>query len=305
MKRRYRCFWSVLLSACLLPQFSWAWGEVGHKTVAKIAEKHLTSEARAGVQELLGGRSLYEVAMWPDSARRSRGWEHTAKYHYVSIPDGEDYLAVLKKDLAGMQNRGDVLRAIVAAEDVLRLNTASRDEKKDALSFLVHFVGDIHQPLHVGRPDDHGGNSVDIDWYGQRMNLHAVWDSRMIEKSYEDVFRGRSGSEKSSLYAEHLDRQDAGTIERWLRGYTLEWLRESMDDRPAVYAVDLPLETYRQRGIRVIDRRIAQAGYRLAALLNGVYGGENHEGYRPLRAELARILGPDLRVNLKPKGKRR
>src|SRR5690606_32577021 len=150
---------------------------------ARIAEKHLTPSTRAGLQELLGSRALSEVAMWPDSARRSRGWEHTARYHYVSIPDGEDYLSVLRKDVGGVQNRGDVLRAILAAEDVLRSDSAAFTEKKDALSFLVHFVGDIHQPLHVGRLDDHGGNSVKMDWYGEPMSLHAIWDSRMIEKS--------------------------------------------------------------------------------------------------------------------------
>lgn len=161
-----------------------AWGGDGHRIVANIAEAHLTPAAKAQVQLLLDGAHLADVASWADEVRRDR--PATSRWHYVDIPyEASSYDAA--RDCQATDHGDCVIAEIARAEKVLGDLSASKNERAEALKFLVHFVGDMHQPLHsIERNDpvtgngDRGGNEVHITFFGAPANLHGVWDSGII-----------------------------------------------------------------------------------------------------------------------------
>src|SRR5262245_31080294 len=160
----------LLTSAIAAP-----WGAIGHRIVGRIAEQHLSAEARHQLQALLGPESLAQVSTWPDEIRADPTWNHASPWHYVDIADDETY------ETAPKHPGGDVVEAIQRLTRVLRDPQATLQDKVVALKFLVHCVGDIHQPLHVGRRDDHGGNTLQVRWFGESSTLHKVWDEQLIE----------------------------------------------------------------------------------------------------------------------------
>jgi len=107
--------------------------------------------------------------------RSDPAWHHASPWHYVNIGDDETY------ETAQKNPEGDVVEAIQRLTGVLRDSQATPQDKVVAVKFLVHFVGDIHQPLHVGRHDDQGGNTIQVQWFGAPSNLHKVWDEQLIE----------------------------------------------------------------------------------------------------------------------------
>jgi hypothetical protein len=151
------------------------WGAIGHRIVGRIAEQHLSSEARQHIQALLGPESLAQVSTWPDEIRSDPAWNHADPWHYVSIADDETY------ETAPKNPAGDVVEALQRLTGVLRDPQAPPQDKVTALKFLVHLVGDIHQPLHVGRREDQGGNTIQVQWFGAPSTLHTVWDAQLIE----------------------------------------------------------------------------------------------------------------------------
>lgn len=159
---------------------------------------------------------------------------------------------------------GDVIQAIGRYTAVLEDETSSAEDKANAVRFLTHFVGDIHQPLHVGRGADRGGNGVSLRWFGRESNLHRVWDSEMIDQhqlSYSEL-------------ADFLDRLSYRQVRDWQRSEPLDWAMESFSARPDVY--DLPENhelgyDYLERHRRLVQLRLRQAGVRLAALFERIF----------------------------------
>jgi len=255
----------VLALGLAAAQGALAWGATGHRVVAQLAEQHLTPEAKAGVAEIIGERNLLaEVANWPDHIRSDyETWGHTTPWHYISIDDHEHFGDDLERS-----DKGDILEALGRFEAVLRDDDASAEERKQALAFYVHFVGDIHQPLHVGNRTDRGGNDVKVKYFGKPSNLHRVWDEDMINKV------GLSYSE----YVLFLDDVIAEEQAKLTAARYVDWAQESKDLREQVYT----LETDRagEADIRykynywnrdTMDQRLRKAGYRLAGKLNEIF----------------------------------
>jgi len=234
------------------------WGVTGHRVVGEIAERHLSADAAREVKELLGPDGLARVSVWPDEIRSddelSRG---TYTWHYVTIPDGETY------DTIDKEPQGDIVERIQGFARVLRDPAAGKEARWQALAWLVHLVGDLHQPLHVGRGDDRGGNDVLVLWFDEPSNLHAVWDSDMIDHtrlSFTEMVR-------------FIDHATPEQVEAWQAAGVLDWVAESMALRQQVYDVgDRRLSwRYRYRNLPTVERRLLQAGIRLAGLLNAVF----------------------------------
>lgn len=246
---------ALVLSAAPLA----AWGPTGHRVVGRIADGHLTPEAAATVEELLGPTGLTHAGVWADDVRSDPAFRHADPWHYISIDDGET-LADTERNPAG-----DVVQAIERHEAILADREASAEDRANALRFLVHFVGDIHQPLHVGRRADRGGNSVLVTFFDEPTNLHSVWDSRIIDH------RGLSFSE----LAEKLDHVSDDEVTRLQSATLADWAKESYDLRAAVYPDDnehrLSWE-YVYHSWPVIERRLLEAGVRLAGVVNRVLG---------------------------------
>lgn len=260
---------ATVIAHAASPGAAWAWGQNGHRVVGEIAERHLSDEARRQIAVILDGDSLAEASTWPDEIRSDPLWAQTAgPWHYMSIDDGETLATTARAA------EGDVLEALGRMEAVLRDPAASHAQKAEALRFYVHFVGDIHQPLHVGRRADRGGNSIRVRWFREERNLHSVWDEGLVE------------SENLSFvdFARFIDGPTIVESAAWQAGPYEEWVRESFCMRSRAYdfgeqrapeAGALPELGYRYAyvSLPIVRHRLLQAGVRLAGRLNAIFAG--------------------------------
>lgn len=254
-----------LLAAFLVSSPALAWGKLGHRLVAQVAERDLTPSARAEVARLLAGEpdpTLPGVASWadelrerdPDLGRRSATW------HYVNIGES-NCRYVARRDCPG---GNCVIEALRAQTAILADTTRPRAERAQALKFVVHFVGDVHQPMHAGYGHDRGGNRHQIRYRGRGTNLHAFWDSGMLNS------RQLSGDA-------WLDRITARTPSSDARGQvplpppSAQWAQAAcrIAIAPGVYP-PRPLigEDYVTAHLPQAEQQLRDAGARLGALLN-------------------------------------
>lgn len=238
-----------------------AWGPIGHRVVGRIAANHLTDEAAVAVACLIGPEGLDQASTWADEIRNDPNWQPPAQnpspWHFISIDDNETL------ETTARDPKGDVLEAIERFSAVLRDAQATRQAKQEALRFLVHFVGDVHQPLHVGRRADRGGNSIQVTLFGQQTNLHSVWDGGLID------------SEKLSFseLAAFIDHPTLRELQAWQSAPPADWVKESKAVRERVYKIgDGKLSfQYAFDNMPLIKQRLLQAGVRLAGVLNSIF----------------------------------
>ena len=285
-----------LLSQVMLAPYAHAWGPTGHRVVAEIAQRHLTPAAQAKVSALLGGRSLADVANWPDELRSDARFDKYKPLHFATVPNGVASYRDAKKSPCG-----DLVVAIDALTAFLR--TGSREalysvkalsDKSDgtakgacnpqetnpispdtALRFLVHLMGDLHQPLHVGGTDM-GGNAVSVNWMDRwKTNLHSTWDDEMVDFERFDY----------TEYARFLDRASEADATRWLTGDTISYADEAIAMRSKLYlfsddsitsrAVKTPVHkiSYQYIGAQRdrMREQLLKGGLRLAGVLNAIF----------------------------------
>jgi hypothetical protein len=260
-----------LLLVCLLAgRAIYAWGSAGHKVVAQIAETRLDPQAAAEVRQILGpDRSLVDIANLADDVRDRR--PETEHWHFVDIPlDATAYDPA--RDCPGGQ-------CIVGAIERFRRELATPglplETRFDALYNLVHFVGDLHQPLHCVDHHDRGGNDLKVEFLGKPGNLHRVWDSGILDW----ILHYRPG--RWELLARRLGRISRTEQAAWSGGSPEQWAMESHDlARDVVYRFPRtpsgPValgRAYVQRSAPVVREQLAKAGIRLAYLLNQTLGG--------------------------------
>lgn len=281
---------ATLLLLTLTPTAN-AWGPTGHRVVAEIAQRHLTPAAQAKVSLILDGRTLADVANWPDDLRSDPRYNKYLPLHFATVKNGLTSYRDSEKARCG-----DVVVAIDAFTAFLR--TGSREalyvvkalsDKPDgtgleacnpqetepispamALSFLVHLMGDLHQPLHVGGID-RGGNLVDVNWMDRwKTNLHSTWDDEMVDYERLDY----------TQYARFLDRASEADATRWLAGNTISYADEAVamrsklyvfpDDsgKPAVHKVSYKYIGAQRDRMR---EQLLKGGLRLAGILNSIF----------------------------------
>lgn len=139
-----------------------AWREAGHFVVCQIGWNHMTKRARDEVKAIVGDQPFAEQCTWPDMVRKSPDWKHTYNWHFINLDDGEKYF-----DKTTISHEGDIVQALQEAAEALNNPATTIEKKKYWLRFVGHFTGDVHQPLHVGRKTDLGGNNVKVGWFGQ------------------------------------------------------------------------------------------------------------------------------------------
>lgn len=251
----------LCLALLSLPAPALAWGQTGHRVTGAIAEAHLSGLARAKIQQILGHETLVEASTWPDEMRSDPAafWQKTATpWHYVTVPPGQTHAHV------GAPPEGDAASALKRFAATLRDPKASLEDKRLALRFIVHVVGDLHQPLHAGKPGDRGGNDVKVSFFGDETNLHSVWDSGLIDR------RQLSFSE----YAAFLARRIApGDVVAWWNSDPNVWIGESTKLRDTIYPAEPKLGwDYAYQHTNQVDERLSMAGVRIAAYLNDLLG---------------------------------
>lgn len=248
-----------LTGLCLFVSLSaMAWGQIGHRVVGKVAENYLTPEARKSIQAILGNESLAVASTFMDEVKSDDAYDHTHAWHYTTIPNGKTYATCDKSD------KGEVVKAIEDMKVIIKDPFATLEEKKVALRFLVHLVGDIHQPLHVGNGTDKGGNDFNIKWFYSNSNLHRIWDSQLIEHkeySYTEL-------------VEVIDFTEPNQIEIWQSSSTADWADEAALIREKIYP-DKGLEKigyeYAYEHWGLLQEQLLKSGVRLAGVLNTLF----------------------------------
>lgn len=237
-----------------------AWGPIGHRVTGAIADDNLSGVARANVKILLGTENLAEAATWPDDMKSDPDdfWQNKANpWHYVTVREGDDY------KVTDAPTEGDAMTALTRFTATLRDSQASADHKRLALRFIVHIIGDLHQPLHAGGGNDRGGNDFKVTWFGRPSNLHSVWDSAMIEQ------RSLSYLELAGWLSRSIT---PAQVVAWNERDPSVWLHESIALRKTIYPTDTNLSwDYAYRHRAELDDRLKRAGIRIAAYLNWVF----------------------------------
>lgn len=259
--------------ACILAMTAchdlYGWGQKGHDITAAVATLHLTRESREMVRNLFEGKSLVYWANWLDNASHSPHYEHTLSWHYVNIDAEECVDSVLS---VAVSDSTHIVWAIERQVEVLRSETASRTERQIALRMLVHLVGDIHQPLHVGHRSDRGGNDWPVEFFGVASNLHEVWDTGLIERAHAWSYTEWAKEIDSPIIEEDGYRLDLYRV--YAKGSPADWARESHLIACDIYATTPQLSPlsydWVARWSPTVEQQLHKAGCRLAMLLNEI-----------------------------------
>ncbi len=255
---------AAFLVLLLSPSIAFGWGRDGHAVISEIAHRELSPEVLDRVTEILGGRHMAEVGAWADEVRRQPAYRWSAPLHYSNIPPGEPAFVFERHS----PPEGCAVAAIKRFSQELVDPELTDDQRREALKFLIHFVGDIHQPLHAGFAHDRGGNDIRVELLGRPFNLHAVWDSGLMRAA--EV--GPWPEYADRLHARITDHQRGA----WSNLNPEVWTTESYQ-LAVTFAYAIPDdgkldEEYVQRNIAIVDARLSIAGVRLAQLLNELLG---------------------------------
>lgn len=236
------------------------WGQTGHRVVGYLAESKLSRKARRKIHQILEGESLAFVSTFADEIKSDDAFRKYGPWHYINIPLDAKY------DPSNRSDQGDLAYGIEQCIAVLSDPTSSKSDLQFHLKLLVHLIGDLHQPFHIGREEDRGGNDIKISWFSSKSNLHRLWDSDLID-SYSMSYR-ELGDE---LLAQSTDKQ----IEKYSKGTYLEWIEDSHQIVAELYSSVKPDERLAYRYSYdynpVVFEQLKRGGFRLAALLNQIF----------------------------------
>lgn len=237
-----------------------AWGQLGHRVTGAIAQQHLTAQAQAAVTALLPNEDLAEASTYPDEMRSSpeEFWQKEAgPFHYVTVPEGQTYAQV------GPPEQGDGISALKMFTATIKDSKASQADKQLALRFIVHIIGDLHQPLHAGNGTDRGGNDVKVNFFWQDSNLHRVWDSELLGQ------RELSYTEWTARLNRKISQQD---ISAWSDIDPQVWVSESVKIRDEIYPQEEKISwDYLYNHLPQAQERLKMGGIRIATYLNALF----------------------------------
>lgn len=268
----YRYFYSmkiqkwlfVLAMTLSVPLYSKAWGLLGHRVVGGIAEHYLSTRTKAEIRKLLGNESIAMASNWADFIKSDKSFDYLGPWHYINLPSGMTEIQVYKY----LQNdtSTDLYTKMNFLTRELKNKKLSKEKQVFYLKLLIHFVGDAHQPMHVGRPEDRGGNNIKLYWFNSPTNLHRIWDEHLIE------FQQLS-------YTEHIAAINFTTPfqkDKWQRQPLNIWIYESYQIAEKLYSEvkseDKLSYQYNYFHLNMMNQQLLKGGVRLAGLLNDIFG---------------------------------
>ncbi len=240
-----------------------AWGMLGHRIVGEIADSYLTPKSRKAIEGILGSESLAMSANWGDFIKSDSSYNYLYNWHFVNLPAGLNKDGVF--NLLDTEKTPNVYNKIPDLIAILKNSNSTLDQKKLAIRMLVHMVGDLHQPMHTARKEDLGGNKVQVLWFGEKSNLHRVWDESLIDYqqlSYTEYARAINHPSKIQLY-------------NWQKSTLKDCIYESYEVCNKIYdniKPDAKLSyRYNFEWIDTLNEQLLKGGVRLAKILNDIY----------------------------------
>lgn len=247
------------LSAHLAMGNSNFWSKTGHRVIGEVAQQHLNGKTKRAISKLLNGQSLASVSNYADVIKSDRAFKNFSPWHYVNIPLDKNY-----SEMEPSPN-GDLVTGIQKCIEILKNQNSTEADRIFYLKMLIHLIGDLHQPMHVGRAEDKGGNDIQLQWFGKGSNLHRVWDSNMINDY------GMSYTELSKKLPV-LDKEQIREIKK---GTVLEWVKESQELVNEIYSSVGKGEklgySYSYKYWNTVEKQLQKGGLRLAQVLNDIF----------------------------------
>lgn len=260
-------FIKITLSILLFcaPVTCMAWGKTGHRVVCAVADTYLNAKAKLAIKQILGDESLAIASNWSDFIRSDSSYEYLTPWHYINLPDSLDYRQM--KTYLANDTAVDAYTKVNFLIKELKKHTLSKEKKILYLRMLIHIVGDIHQPLHVSREADWGGNKIKVMWFKDATNLHNVWDEKLIQ------FQELSYTE----YTQMINHATPAQISYWQKQPMEQWFYESHQLALSIYGeINQPDQKlgyrYNYDHIDTLNNQLLKAGVRLAGLLNEIFG---------------------------------
>jgi len=263
-----RILFNIFLSIVFfyLPFEAMCWGQLGHRIVAEIADSYLTAKTKAEIKKILGNESIAMASNWGDFIKSDSTFKYMETWHYVNFEKNLNYnqlKEVLKRDTGKVD---DAYSAIVFLTKELKKKSLAKSKKQMYLRLLVHFVGDVHQPLHVSPVGSTGGNDIRVQWFSQSSNLHRVWDSQLIEEQqlsyteYANYLNHTTANQRQKLQAEPLSKwlYDSYIIAQKLHN-------EITENNPKLGY------RYNFDHIALLNEQMLKGGVHLAGLLNDIF----------------------------------
>ena len=252
----------ILILVLLLPSIGFStdiWGKTGHRTVGKIAEKHLNNKTKRYLKKLLNDGSLALYSTFADEIKSDKRYNEFYTWHYINMSFEDSY------DSSTKNPNGDLVTGISYCVNIIKNEESSDDDKAFYLKLLVHLIGDLHQPMHIGLSEDRGGNDFKVNWFGNETNLHSVWDTKMIEDynmSYSEL-----ASNSESLSKQEIKALQSGSV--------IDWVNETHKLTKEVYTSvtvgdDLKY-AYSYKYMGLVRSQLQKAGIRLAKVLNSLF----------------------------------
>ncbi len=251
---------------CLLfyiPFQSMAWSLTGHRVVGEVADSYISKKTRKEIEKILGTESLAMAGNWADFIKSDPAYAYLSNWHYANFPDHLDY-AAFKNSLA-QDTSVNVYTKINFLAAELKNKDLAADKKTIYLRLLIHLVGDIHQPMHLARKDDNGGNGIKVLWFNQPTNLHRLWDDQLIENqqlSYTE-------------YTKAINHANKMQVKSWQTDDPATWAFESYQISQNLYKQVKPDDKlgyrYNFDNIDVLNQQLLKGGVRLAGLLNRIF----------------------------------
>ncbi|RZK55848.1 MAG: S1/P1 Nuclease [Pedobacter sp.] len=254
----------LAVALAYLPFSAGAWGVLGHRIVGEVADSYINTKTRKAIQQILGTESMAMSANWADFIKSDTSFNYLSNWHYVNLPaslsQGDVFNFLESEKGANIYNKTNEMIA------VLKNTSSTAEQKKLALRLIIHMVGDMHQPMHTARKEDLGGNRVFLTWFGERSNLHKVWDESLID------FQQLSYTE----YTKAINHTNSQQVNEWQKASLKDCVYESYQICNKIYATGIKNDdklSYRYNfdWIETVNSQLLKGGVRLAKILNDIY----------------------------------
>ena len=259
MKTRIIYLLIVLITFSYQANASKIWGPTGHRVVGEIAQDYLKPKTKRKLKKLLKKKSLAFLSTYADEIKSDKRYNEFYTWHYVNMPLDEDY------DASKANPKGNLVTGIEHCKKVIKDVNSSDDDKAFYLKMLVHLIGDLHQPMHIGLAEDRGGNDFKVQWHYSDTNLHAVWDFKMID-------RFDMGYKELAENADILTRDQVKTLQE---GTVIDWVNEvhilTNDVYKNVKEEDNLRYRYSYKYLHTVRSQLQIGGIRLAKVLNDLF----------------------------------